>query len=121
MGRNCCIEFLTDGKHLSAVDKTPYSLIFSVSLHGTAQYRHIAVCTGLYAGRAKSLHVRYSLGCIESSIQPSPMEKSSRTTLHYVIQTDSARDLVLHIIREIPILQYGDYMYYHQRSSQKET
>ena len=76
----------------------------------TAQYRHIAVCTGLYAVRAKSLHVRYSLGCIESSIQPSPMEKSSRTTLHYVIRTDSARDLVLHIIREIPILQYGDYM-----------
>ena len=28
-------------------------------------------------------------------MQPSSTEKSSRTTLHYVIQNDSARDLVL--------------------------
>ena len=55
----------------------------------TAQYRYIVVCDGLYTVRAKSLHGRYSSGCIESAMQPSPMEKSSRTTLHY----DSARDL----------------------------
>ena len=35
------------------------------------------------------------LDAIESAIQLSPVEKSSRTTLHYIIQNDSARDLVL--------------------------
>ena len=33
------------------------------------------------------------LGCIESEKQPSPMESSR--TLHYVMQNNSARDLVL--------------------------
>ena len=61
----------------------------------TAQYRHIAVCSGLYAVHSKALHGRYSSGCIESTMQPSPMEKSRRTTLHYGILNDSARDLVL--------------------------
>ena len=31
----------------------------------------------------------------ESATQPSPTEKSCRTTLHYVIQSDGASDLVL--------------------------
>ena len=61
----------------------------------TAQYRHVVVCSGLYPVRSQSLHGGYSSGCIESAMQPSSTEKSSRTTLHYVIQNDSARDLVL--------------------------
>ena len=60
----------------------------------TAQYRHVAVCSGLYPVRSQSLHGDYSSGCIENAMQPST-EKSSRTTLHYVILNDSARDLVL--------------------------
>ena len=61
----------------------------------TAQYRHVAVCSGLYPVRSQPLHGDYSSGCIESAMQPSSTEKSSRTTLHYVILNDSARDLVL--------------------------
>ena len=61
----------------------------------TAQYRHVVVCSGLYPVQSHSLHGGYSSGCIESALQPSSTEKSSRTTLHYVIQNDSARDLVL--------------------------
>ena len=61
----------------------------------TAQYRHVAVCSGLYPVRSQSLHGDYSSGCIESAMQPSSTEKSNRTTLHYVILNDSARDLVL--------------------------
>ena len=61
----------------------------------TAQYRHVAVCSSLYPVRSQSLHGDYSSGCIESAMQPSSTEKSSRTTLHYVILNDSARDLVL--------------------------
>ena len=61
----------------------------------TAQYRHAVVCSGLYPVRSQSLHGGYSSGCFESAMQPSSTEKSSRTTLHYVIQNDSARDLVL--------------------------
>ena len=74
-----------------------HSLIFSVSLHTyiTAQYRHVVVCIGLYPVRSQSLHEGYSSGCIESAMQPSSTEKSSRTTLHYVMQNDSACDLVL--------------------------
>ena len=34
-------------------------------------------------------------GCIENAKQPSPMEKSSRMTLHYVMPNNSAQDLVL--------------------------
>ena len=60
----------------------------------TAQYRHVAVCSGLYPVRSQSLHGDYSSGCIESEMQPSSTEKCSRTTLHYVILNDSARDLV---------------------------
>ena len=30
-------------------------------------------------------------------MQPFPTEKNGRTTLHYVIQNDSARDLVLNV------------------------
>ena len=58
----------------------------------TAQYRHVVVCSGLYPVRSQSLYGGYSSGCIESAMQPSSKEKSSRTTLHYVIQNDSARD-----------------------------
>ena len=61
----------------------------------TAQYRHVVVCSDLYPVRSQSLHGGYSSGCFESAMQPSSTEKSSRTTLHYVIQNDSARDLVL--------------------------
>ena len=61
----------------------------------TAQYRHVVVCSCLYPVRSQSLHRGCSSGCIESAMQPSSTEKSSRTTLHYVIQNDSARDLVL--------------------------
>ena len=32
----------------------------------------------------------YSSECIETAKKPSPMEKSSRMPLHYVIQNDSA-------------------------------
>ena len=35
--------------------------------------------------------------CIGSTKQPSPMENSSRITLHYVIQNNSACELVLHL------------------------
>ena len=63
-------------------------------IHVTAQYRHVAVCSGLYPVRSPSLHGGYTPGCIESAMQASSTEKSSRTTLHYVIQNDSARDLV---------------------------
>ena len=66
----------------------------------TAQYRHVVVCSGLYPVRSQSLHGGYSSGCFESAMQPSSTEKSSRTTLHYVIQNDSARDLVLPPLRE---------------------
>ena len=55
------------------------------------------MCSGLYPVRSQSLHGDYSSGCIESAMQPSSTEKSSRTTLHYVILNDSARDLVLPI------------------------
>ena len=61
----------------------------------TAQYRHVVVCSGLYPVRSQSLHGGYSSGRIKSAMQPSSTEKSSRTTLHYVIQNGSARDLVL--------------------------
>ena len=61
----------------------------------TAQYRHVVVRSGLYPVRSQSLHGGYFSGCIESAMQPSFTEKSSRTTLHYVIRNDSARDLVL--------------------------
>ena len=79
----------------------------------TAQYRHVVACSGLYPVRSQSLHGGYSSGCIESAMQPgciesamqpgciesemqpSSTEKSSRTTLHYVILNDSVRDLVL--------------------------
>ena len=61
----------------------------------TAQYRHVVVCSGLYPVRSQSLNGGYSSGCFESTMQPSSTEKSSRTALHYVIQNDSARDLVL--------------------------
>ena len=61
----------------------------------TAQYRHVVVRSGLYPVQSQSLHGGYSSGCIESAMQPSFTEKSSRTTLHYVIRNDSARDLVL--------------------------
>ena len=61
----------------------------------TAQYRHVVVCSGLYPVRSQSWHGGYSSGCFESAMQPSSTEKSGRTTLHYVIQNDSARDLVL--------------------------
>ena len=61
----------------------------------TAQYRHVVVCSGLYPVRSQSLHGGYSSGCFESAMQPSSTEKSSKTTLYYVIQNDSARDLVL--------------------------
>ena len=61
----------------------------------TAQYSHVVVCSGLYPVRSQSLHGGYSSGCVESAMQPSSTEKSSRTTLHYVMQNDSARDLVL--------------------------
>ena len=47
----------------------------------TAQYRHVVVCSGLYPVRSQSLHGGYS------SMQPSSTD--------YVIQNDSARDLVL--------------------------
>ena len=60
----------------------------------TAQYRHVVACSGLYPVRSQSLHGGYSSGCFESAMQPSSTEKSSRTTLHYVIQNDNARDLV---------------------------
>ena len=60
----------------------------------TAQYRHVVVCSGLYPVRSQSLHGGYSSGCFENAMQPSSTEKSSRTTLHYVIQNESARDLV---------------------------
>ena len=52
------------------------------------------MCSGLYPVRSQSLHGGYSSGCIVSAMQPFT-EKSSRTTLHYVIRNDSARDLVL--------------------------
>ena len=58
----------------------------------TAQCRHIVVCIGLYI--LQSLHGGYSSGYIESAKQPSFMEKSSRTTLNYVIQNGSIRDFV---------------------------
>ena len=61
----------------------------------TAQYSHVVVCSGLYPVRSQSLHGGYSSGCVESAMQPSSTEKSSRMTLHYVMQNDSARDLVL--------------------------
>ena len=61
----------------------------------TAKYSHVVVCSGLYPVRSQSLHGGYSSGCVESAMQPSSTEKSSRTTLHYVMQNDSARDLVL--------------------------
>ena len=71
----------------------------------TAQYRHVVVCSCLYPVRSQSLHRGCSSGCIESAMQPSSTEKSSRTTLHYVIQNDSARDLVLPPLRAHYILQ----------------
>ena len=61
----------------------------------TAQYRHVVVCSGLYPVRSQSLHGGYSSGCIESAMQLPSTEKSSRTTLHYIIQNDSASDLFL--------------------------
>ena len=39
---------------------------------------------------------RYSSGCIESAKQPSPTEKSNRTTVHFVLQNDIVCDLVLY-------------------------
>ena len=53
----------------------------------TAQYRHIVVCSGIY----QSLQGGYSSGCIENAMQPSPTEKSSRMTLHFMYET-TARD-----------------------------
>ena len=73
----------------------------------TAQYRHVVVCSGLYPVRSQSLHGGYSSGCIESAMQPSSTEKSSRTTLHYVIQNDSTRDLVLLLIALTLQIQSG--------------
>ena len=65
----------------------------------TAQYRHVVVCSGLYPVRSQSLHGGYSSECIESAIQRNTAffhgEKQYRTTLHYVIRNDGARDLVL--------------------------
>ena len=78
----------------------------------TAQYRHVVACSGLYPVRSQSLHGGYSSGCFESAMQPSSMEKSSRTTLHYVIQNDSARDLVLPPLRQCTTSTFcQEYMY----------
>jgi len=51
----------------------------------------------------RSLFVEDTLqnAAIESATQPSPTEKSSRTTLHYVIQNDGACDLALPPLRLI--------------------
>ena len=73
----------------------------------TAQYRHVVVCSGLYPVRSQSLHGGYSSGFFESAMQPSSTEKSSKTTLYYVIQHDSARDLVL---PPRPLTRKHDYM-----------
>ena len=37
--------------------------------------------SGLHVVRSQSLHGEYSSGCIESTLQPSPMKKSRRKTL----------------------------------------
>ena len=69
--------------------------MFSVRLH-----RYVPNCLVQAHCRVQrhinnSFHGRYSSGCIESATHPSPVKKSSRTTLHSVMQNDGARDLVL--------------------------
>ena len=97
MGFDRFIDFLPDAKHLSAVDKSAFADILGECMvtYITAQYRHVVVCSGLYPVRSQSLHGGYSSGCIESAMQPSFTEKSSRTTSQALIRNDSARDLVL--------------------------
>ena len=55
--------------------------------------------SGLYSIHSQSLHGRDSSECSERTKQPTRTEKSSRTTLHYIIQNGSARDLVLPTLR----------------------
>ena len=43
---------------------------------------------------------------LKAQMQPSSTEKSSRTTLHYVIQNNSARDLVLPPLELEPASSY---------------
>ena len=52
---------------------------------------YIVVYSSLYSIQSQSLHGGDSSECIEAS----PKEKHSRMTLHYIMQNDSARDLVL--------------------------
>ena len=77
------IALLTDAKHLSAVDKSAFADInLGESAWAHAQYRHIVVCSGLYAVPSQSLHGGYFSGCIESTMQPSPMEQNDFTLRH---------------------------------------
>jgi len=71
---NCYINFLPDAQHLSVVEKSALADVSNFS---------------------QSFCKEYASGCIESPKQPSPMEKSSRMSLHYIIQNDGARELVL--------------------------
>ena len=60
----------------------------------TAYYSHSVEHSDIYVISLQSFYGGHS-GCIESTNQPSPMKKSCRTTLQYVIQNDGARDLVI--------------------------
>ena len=62
----------------------------------TAQYRHVVVCSGLYLVRSQSLHGGYSSGCIESAMQPSFTEKSSRTICI------TSYEMTVHVILSYP-------------------
>ena len=52
--------------------------------------------SSLYSIHSQSLHGEDSSECIESAKQPSPMEKSCRTTLHYIMQ------MTVHVILPYP-------------------
>ena len=54
--------------------------------------------SGPYSIHSRSLHGGYSSKCTENAKQPSPTEKSSRTTLHYNTQNDSAPDPLFYSI-----------------------
>jgi len=74
---------------LSAVEKSAFNGII-LSLHGHIHNYSAQACSSysiIYCKQfVQSFHGGYSSGCIESAKQPSPTEKSTRTTLHYIIQ-----------------------------------
>ena len=90
-GKSYCVSVSPGTRRTVIVAVEIYfaGLIFAVLLHPRIPRKFPHCEINCNSGLCSSL-----TEIIESAIQPSPVEKS-RTTLHYIILNDSARDLVL--------------------------